>query len=183
MAATEILTIGHSNLALEDFLARVQAHEIALVVDVRRYPVSRRHPHFGRGRLEAALAQVGVGYRHDEDLGGRREAAASSPNPGLEDPIFRAYADHMRTAPFQAALRRLIDLSGARRTAVLCAEADPSRCHRRLLSDALTLQDVAVRHALDERRSQPHELHPAARLDPLGVPRYPASGPRQAELF
>ncbi len=183
MAATEILTIGHSNLALEAFLARLKAHQVELVVDVRRYPVSRRHPHFAWARLEAALAEVRIGYRHEEDLGGRREAAASSPNAALQDPVFRAYADHMGSAGFQTALRRLIDVARARRAAVLCAEADPSRCHRRLLADALTLHGVDVRHALDEAHSQPHELHPAALLDPGGAPRYPAAGPSQAELF
>ena len=89
-----LFTVGHSTGSLEDFLALLRAHGIARVVDVRRFPGSRRHPHFGGEPLAAALAVAGIAYDHEVELGGRREASArESPNGAWRNASFRAYAD------------------------------------------------------------------------------------------
>ena len=77
------------------------------LVDVRRYPVSRRHPQFGRERLAAALHEAGIAYVHELDLGGHRDPHPDSPNTGLPEGAFRGYADHMATPAFAAALARV----------------------------------------------------------------------------
>jgi len=88
----------------------------------------------------------------------------------------------MGTRAFGGAVKRLLGLAASRRTVLMCAEADPKRCHRQLLSDALALAGAEVLHVLDERRVEPHALHARARAAEGGVVVYPA-GPRQGELF
>src|SRR6267143_3666892 len=122
-----IYTIGHSTRGLPEFLGLLAAHRVTQVVDVRRYPVSRRHPHFTRDALAAALSEAGITYHHEADLGGRRPARADSANTAWRSAAFRGYADYMATPAFQDALTRLLDLARARPTALLCAEAVPWR--------------------------------------------------------
>jgi uncharacterized protein (DUF488 family) len=100
-------------------------------------PASRRHPHFGGPALARALAEHGVAYVHEPRLGGHRKPRPDSPNTHWRVEAFRGYADHMATPEFEAGVTRLIE-QGAARTAYLCAEAVPWRCHRNLLSDAPT---------------------------------------------
>lgn len=176
-----IYTIGHSNLTAGAFLERLGAWDVELLVDVRRYPSSRRHPHFNRPALAASLADNGIRYLHEEALGGHREARPDSPHTALDEG-FRGYADHMGSGPFQEALVRLVELGSDNVAAVMCAEADPSRCHRRFLADALVNRGVEVVHILDANESRAHELHAAARLDGGGLV-YPDPSPRQMELF
>src|SRR5881275_3311401 len=132
-----IYTIGHSTRELGEFLDLLAAHRVTQVVDVRRYPASRRHPHFARDALAAALAGVGIAYHHEGDLGGRRTARPDSANTAWRSAAFRGYADYMDTDAFQRALGRVIELARARPTTLLCAEAVPWRCHRQLIADAL----------------------------------------------
>jgi uncharacterized protein (DUF488 family) len=181
-----ISTIGHSTRTAEELLDLLGEHGVALLVDVRRFPGSRRHPQFGRDALEAALAGRGIAYRHEPDLGGRRAALPDSPNNAWRVEAFRGYADHMATPAFERALERLIALGSAlgaeRSVAILCAEAVPWRCHRRLIADALTARGVEVRHILAPGRSEPHALHPDARVLPGGRLVYPAPGGEQRRL-
>lgn len=157
-----LFTVGHSNRSLEGFLDVLRAHRVAWIADVRSAPWSRRHPWFGRDVLEAALAGEGIGYRHLPELGGMRTEIPGSPHCGLPSGGFRGYADHMGSAEFERGVAALLDLAAGARTAALCAEADPSRCHRGLLADALTARSVAVVHLLDASSVRPHALHPAA---------------------
>ena len=143
-----MLSIGHSTLALEDFLARLTAHGVATVADVRRFPGSRRYPWFDGGALARSLKAAGIGYAHLEALGGRR-APSDLPeelNGAWRNASFHAYADHMRSAEFRAGLDALRSLATAGPTVAMCAEALPWRCHRFLLSDALFARGVVVRH-------------------------------------
>src|SRR5262245_61124715 len=94
-------TLGHSTLALEDFLGLLEAHDLDAIADVRRYPASRRHPHFAREPLSAALAARGVAYAWLTALGGRRTARPDSPHVAWRNPQFRGYADHMDGAEFR----------------------------------------------------------------------------------
>lgn len=139
VAGQRVLTVGHGTLpedALGDLLERAGVRRL---IDVRRFPGSRRHPHTARGALAVWLPEREIGYRWAEELGGRRRPAADSPNDGLRNAAFRGYADHMGTAEFRAAAERLAVEAGATTTAVLCSESPWWRCHRRLLADHLTL--------------------------------------------
>ena len=174
--------MGHSTRELAEFLGLLRAHGIRAVVDIRRYPASRRYPHFARDALAAALGSAEVAYDHEAALGGRRAARRDSPNTAWRSAAFRGYADHMETAAFQEALARLITRARERRTAILCAEAVPWRCHRNLVADALVARGEAVAHILSEAPPTPHTLSAHARIMPGGIVRYPAAVPPPDQL-
>src|ERR1051325_12254493 len=144
-----IYTIGHSTRALDELVSLLREHGVMRLADVRRYPGSRHHPHFSRESLEQTLP---IEYVHFEDLGGRRRPAKNSRNAAWENEQFRGYADYMCTPEFRAAVDRLLDSDRA--TAVLCAEAVPSRCHRNLLSDCLVRRGIEVVHIIGPQSAQ-----------------------------
>ena len=158
-----IFTIGHSTRALPEFVALLEAHGIAQVADVRRFPASARHPHFNKDALEAALAVRGIGYRHFPELGGRRRPSPDSPNTALRHESFRGYADHMQTPGFESGLLDLLRFSELATTALMCAEAVWWHCHRKLLSDVLLVRGVQVRHILSTAAPKSHALSEFAR--------------------
>jgi uncharacterized protein (DUF488 family) len=160
-----VYTLGHSTLSIEDFLARLDAHGIRGVADVRRFPASRRHPHFTRDALASALVAHDVRYDWLEALGGRRPARRDSPHTAWRVDAFRGYADHMETDDFARGLATLLDLARTRPTAVLCAEAVPWRCHRQLIADALVARGTQVIHVTGDRSANAHQLTSFARLD------------------
>jgi uncharacterized protein (DUF488 family) len=174
----EILTIGHSTRSLEELLALLGRHRVQAVADVRRYPYSRRHPHFNRDRLAAALEAAEMEYRHVPELGGRRTPAQDSPNTAWRDPGFRGFADHMQSPEFEQGLAALLELGSRRRIAILCAEALPSKCHRSLIADALVARRIEVAHILSDAPPESHALSSRARVEDRRV-QYP--GP-QTEL-
>ncbi len=106
-------------------------------------------------------------------LGGRREPSPDSTNLALRNDQFRGYADYMATPEFDAGIEALIELAQERRTAVMCAEAVPWRCHRSLLADALLARGVAVEHLIGASEPRPHTLSPHARIE-AGRVTYPA---------
>jgi uncharacterized protein (DUF488 family) len=137
---------------------------VALVVDVRSYPGSRRHPQFAREAMEAWLPAAGIDYRWERRLGGRRRPAADTPNVALRNEGFRGYADHMDSDMFREALDGV--LAEPQRTAVLCSESVWWRCHRRLLADAATLLDgVPVEHLMHDGRLTTHAPTDGVRVD------------------
>jgi uncharacterized protein (DUF488 family) len=157
--SNEILTVGHSNHEEGEFLDLVRGGGIELIADVRRYPGSRRQPHFERTALAAILLQAGIGYRWlGKTLGGRRKPLPDSPNGGWENDQFRGYADHMATEEFASGIAELEQLAGDQRVAVMCAEAWWVRCHRRLIADALTARGWRVLHLASSGRLEEHEL-------------------------
>ena len=156
-------TLGHSTLALEDFLALLAAHAIDAIVDVRRFPASRRHPHFAREPLAEALAARGVGYTWLPALGGRRDPRPDSPHGAWRNASFRAYADHMDSAEFQDGLAVLLRIASEHHAAIMCAEAVPWRCHRQLIADVLLVRGIEVRHVTGRGSADPHRLTPFAR--------------------
>jgi len=157
-------TIGHSTLAIEDFIRRLESFEIQVLVDVRSFPGSRRYPHFNKENLRSALAVVGIGYRHFPELGGRRRARPDSPNMAWRNESFRGYSDYMETEEFEAGISRLLTIAAESRTAIMCAEAVWWRCHRSLISDYLKAQRVKVIHILSLGKSQEHPFTSAARI-------------------
>ncbi|MGH7552392.1 MAG: DUF488 family protein [Longimicrobiales bacterium] len=167
--------MGHSTRGPDEFLALLRAHGIRRLVDVRRFPGSRRYPHFSQRALAAALDAAGIAYVHEEALGGRRSARKDSPNTGWRNLSFRGYADHMATSEFLAALDRLAAYAESQQVAILCAEAVPWQCHRNLIADALVTRGIEVVHILSEDRTQSHTLNPLARERPDGSLVYPAA--------
>lgn len=158
-----IYTIGHSTRSLEELVALLREHGVTRLADIRRYPGSRRYPHFSRDALRVSLPERGIEYIHIPELGGRRTPAPDSPNTALRNEQFRAYADHMASDEFRHAVDGLLALHG--RTAVMCAEAVPWRCHRNLLSDDLLRRGVEVVHILAEGQWKPHEMSVIARVE------------------
>ena len=158
-----VYTVGHSTRPLDEFLALLGRHGIGTIADVRRFPESRRHPHFGRTPLAEALAAAGVGYVWLPDLGGRRAVRPDSPHVAWRNDAFRGYADHMESAAFSAGIARLLDLAEQRPTAILCAEAVPWRCHRQLIADALVARGIEVRHVTGPGAPAAHRLTAFAR--------------------
>ena len=157
-----IWTIGHSTQSMEQFLEAIGAHGMETIVDVRRFPGSRRLPQFGSAALESALAEHGVDYRWIEALGGRRQADPDSPNDGWRHAAFRGYADHMATEAFAEGVFELAMIAAGSRTAIMCAEVLWWRCHRRLVADALVSLGYEVRHIRDTSEAEMHRLAPPA---------------------
>jgi uncharacterized protein (DUF488 family) len=156
-----IHTIGHSTRTTDVFLQLLQSHKIELVVDVRRWPASRRWPHFNREALAAALKKAGLDYLWRGDLGGFRKPLADSVNTAWRVAAFRAYADFMLTAEFDKILGEMEKLAAHRRIALMCAEAVPWRCHRQLIADAFVIRNWTVRHIMDNGCHE-HKLPPFA---------------------
>lgn len=163
MSALTVWTIGHSTHGSEAFVAILHAHAIEAIADVRRFPGSRRHPHFGAEALRALLATAGIDYHGFPDLGGRRTPRPDSPHTAWRNAAFRGYADYMDTPDFGDAMRRLEQIAAGRRTAILCAEALWWHCHRALISDYLKVRGVEVLHVGDAARASPHPFTKAAR--------------------
>jgi len=180
-----VFTVGHSNRSLTEFTALLQEHCIALLVDVRSYPSSRRHPQFNRPELERELPLLGIRYVWlGHELGGmRKQVRADSPHTALDEGGFRNYADHMESALFAEGVARLLSESGKTRVACMCAEKGWRDCHRRYLSDALTaLYDTPVQHIRDKSAPEQHELHESARVVD-GRLLYDDGGQRQTSFF
>jgi uncharacterized protein (DUF488 family) len=166
-------TVGHSTLAFGAFADLLALGGVTHVADVRRFPASRRHPHFDRETLAASLADVGIDYRHMPALGGRRSARRdAATNAYWDHPAFRAYADYAMTPEFRAAFDALREIGRAQRVAVMCAEAVWWRCHRRIIADYLLAHGETVVHLMPPATVEPATLTPAARLQPDGTLRY-----------
>jgi uncharacterized protein (DUF488 family) len=158
-----VFTIGHSTRTWEAFLQLLRAHGIERVVDVRSIPRSRHNPQFNLETLSKKLRGARIGYVHLRRLGGLRRARRDSPNMGWHNASFRGFADYMQTPEFEEGLRRLIQLAKQKRTAIMCAEAVPWRCHRSLIADALTVRGIRAAHIVSGKRVQVHALTSFAR--------------------
>ncbi|MDP9070296.1 MAG: DUF488 domain-containing protein [Actinomycetota bacterium] len=169
-----LFTVGHGTRSTAELAAVVRAFGVERVVDVRRYPRSRRQPHLDREALAQALPTLGVAFEWwGDELGGRRRPAAASRHGAWRNDSFRAYADHMDTEAFRQAFHRLLaGLGSSPPTAIMCAETLWWRCHRRLIADAAVLAGTEVDHILDQRQVAPHRLHPSVRADGQGRPVY-----------
>ena len=163
------MTLGHGTQDRAGLAALLTGAGVRLVVDVRRFPGSRRNRDVHTDALAEWLPEAGIGYRWDPRLGGRRSV------PEGQDPevdgwwrvdAFRAYAAHMRTDEFREGMRDLLgDLGTGGPTAVMCSESLWWRCHRRLVSDAaLLLHGVPVEHLAHDGRLTPHRPSEGARV-------------------
>jgi uncharacterized protein (DUF488 family) len=160
-----IYTIGHSTREWDDFVSVLKAHSIATLFDIRAFPMSKRLPHFNRERMEPALAEAGIEYTWEKDLGGRRaKSLEQSPNTGLRNDSFRNYADYMLTPTFAQAAERVMKSAESKLTAIMCAERVFFHCHRMLVSDYLTLHGHEVLHIDDAKAPRPHKVTPEAKM-------------------
>jgi uncharacterized protein (DUF488 family) len=160
-----IWTVGHSTRPICEFTDFLRAHEIRLLVDVRTIPRSRHNPHFNTDTLTESLKEAGLGSLHRPALGGLRKARKDSINNGWGNTSFRGYADYMQTDTFERALEELMAFDTRTRTAIMCAEAVPWRCHRLLIADALVTRGWEVRHILSQVKADEHRLTPFAVID------------------
>lgn len=166
-------TVGHGARPAEALVAVLRNAGVRVLVDIRRYPASRRHPQFAGAALSATLAHAGIRYEwQGEALGGRRSRTTGSRHTALREAAFAGYADHMDGAVFRTAVDTLVPRAEAERLAVMCAETVWWHCHRMLVADALTMRGVTVVHLLDVGRRQPHRLAATVRRGADGWPVY-----------
>lgn len=159
-----VWTVGHSTRSAEEFGQILAVHGIQVLVDVRMFPGSRRYPQFNKPALSESLTHMGIEYKHEPRLGGRRAPRADSHNTAWKNAQFRAYADHMETEEFRNAVKELLQLAAQRRVAVMCAEAVWWRCHRSLIADYLKAAGHTVVHIIDEKKTEDHPFTSAARI-------------------
>ena len=169
-----LYTVGHSTRALEDFIALLKGHGVAAIADVRRFPRSRKYPHFNDDALAESLPSSGLRYAPVPALGGRRRTSAGSPNTGWRNEGFRGYADYMLTPPFEQGLAQLAALAAETPTAMMCAEAVPWRCHRSLIADAMLVRGWQVLDVVGDAAPTPHKLTKFAKVDGTRIT-YPIS--------
>jgi uncharacterized protein (DUF488 family) len=179
--AATVFTIGHGGRTIDEFLTLIRDARIHLLVDVRSFPGSRKHPHFGKDPLAGSLDSIGTACEWKKELGGFRKAHPHSRHLALRSAGFRGYADHMESEEFQAARDWLVRIAAETPTAVMCAESLWWKCHRRMLADALMAAGCDVRHIMTGGCMDPHRLHPAARIEE-GLPVYDRPG-GQARLM
>src|SRR5262245_32320833 len=149
-----VYTVGHGTRPLDELISMLAAAGVRTLVDVRRFPGSRRNPQFNQGPLREGLAAAGIGYRHAVELGGRL-----SGEPGEERfdcirvPAFRAYAARMGTPGWQEALAAALAQPAP---ALMCSETPWTKCHRRLIAELLHARGHGVRHLVRPGRTEPH---------------------------
>lgn len=159
-----IYTIGHSNRSITEFTALLKAHDIRQIVDVRTVPKSRHNPQFNEKRLGRSLRKKGIEYIRLEELGGFRHTVRGSKNLGWRNLSFRGFADYMGTPEFAEGLGSLEKLAGQEKTAIMCAEAVPWRCHRSLIGDALTKRKWNVFDIMSIKAVSKHRLTPFLKI-------------------
>jgi len=160
-------------------LGLLNSNDVTELVDVRSYPSSRKFPQWDQAAIEEALPG-NIGYRWIREVGGRRHSPAgfSSPNNGWRVKAFRDYADYMATEQFRAGLAELMQLASESVPAIMCSEAVPWRCHRRLITDALIVAGVNVFNIMSPTSTRQAEMTSFAKVH-NGSIIYP--GPEEGE--
>lgn len=159
-----IFTIGHSNHTFEKLLELLKAFDIEILVDLRRYPGSRKYPHFNKDSLQKTLPENGIQYQHFEDLGGRRKAKPDSHNTAWRLDSFKGYADYMETDEFTKAIQKLEKLATEKTACYMCSEAVWWSCHRSLISDYLKNEGWNVQHIMNKSKSEEHPYTKPAKI-------------------
>ncbi|MEU5365162.1 DUF488 domain-containing protein [Streptomyces sp. NPDC005925] len=160
-----ICTVGHSTRGFDEVLEMLRVHDVTCLVDVRSFPSSRKYPQWNRSAIEESLPSD-IGYRWIRRLGGRRHTPKGVPseNGAWRVKAFRDYADYMAGEEFAAGLGELLRLAELERPAIMCSEAVPWRCHRRLITDALTVAGAEVVHIMSTTTSKPAVLNEHAQV-------------------
>jgi uncharacterized protein (DUF488 family) len=172
-----LLTVGHSNRSIEDFVALLRENDVQHLVDVRAFPRSRVNPQFNVDTLPHELARIDIAYEHAPALGGRRRQSVAIPrdvNGFWTHESFHNYADYALSAEFRGGLTRLLEIAKTRLTAIMCSEAVWWRCHRRIIADYLVVHGADVVHILAPQRTEPARLTSGASPRPDASITYPA---------
>lgn len=143
----------------------LKLHGIKGLVDIRRYPGSRKYPHFNKEALAESLPKNDIIYHHFEQLGGRRKAKPDSVNQVWRHPSFRGYADYMETAEFRATIEELKAIATTKRTAIMCSEAVWWSCHRAMVSDYLKAEGWEVLHIMAPDKTTEHPYTKPAKIE------------------
>ncbi|HLV40257.1 DUF488 domain-containing protein [Xanthomarina sp.] len=159
-----IWTIGHSTRTEEEFLSLLKSFKIEQLIDVRRFPGSRKYPQFNKENLETVIPENGISYVHLESLGGRRKSTPDSKNSVWHHPSFKGYADYMETAEFEQAIDALKKLAVKKPSAIMCSEAVWWRCHRSMISDRLKANSWQVLHIMGKNQVQEHPYTKPAKV-------------------
>jgi uncharacterized protein (DUF488 family) len=160
--ASTVFTVGHGTRTSEELIDTLSRAGVRTLVDVRRYPGSRRNPQFNQDTLARELAASGIEYRHELELGGRRSGEPDEEAFAcLRVPAFRSYAARMRRPDWQEALARALSQPTP---CFLCAETPWQRCHPRLIAELLTAHGRDVLHLLGPHELEPHRLYDEADL-------------------
>ena len=175
-SARRVFTIGHSTRSFEGVLAMLRSNGVTELVDVRSYPSSRKFPQWNQDAIKEALP-ADIGYEWIQDLGGRRHTPAGvvSPNGAWRVKAFRDYADYMATEAFSSGMADLIRIVNESVPAIMCSEAVPWRCHRRLVTDALIVAGVEVFDIMSASSTRRATMDEFARVHD-GKITYPGSG-------
>ncbi|QSR89379.1 DUF488 domain-containing protein [Methylacidiphilum caldifontis] len=159
-----IKTIGHGTKSIEEFIGELKTAGINFLYDVRSVPRSLHNPQFNKENLKVALEKEAIGYSHLAEAGGFRHPKKDSVNEGWQNDSFRGFADYMATESFARAIKCIIEKAKEKNVAIMCAETLPWRCHRFLISDALTVQAISVFHIFPMGKEKKHELTPWCKL-------------------
>ena len=152
-----VFTIGHGTRDSQELVACLHEAGVRTLVDVRRFPGSRRNPQFGQAALAGTLEEAGIAYRHAEELGGRRSGEPGEERFGcIRVAAFRSYAARMGTEAWQRALTEAL---AEPRPCFMCAETLWTRCHRRLIAELLVARGETVMHLMRLGRREPHKLY------------------------
>ena len=178
-----LYTIGHSNRTSEEFIALLLDNRVKRLADIRTVPRSRYNPQFNGDTLSRALARVGIEYVHMPSLGGFRTARTDSSNTGWRTPGFRSYADYMASEEFKHGLKELEKWAKKKRTAVMCSEAVPWRCHRSLTSDALIRDKWIVYDITGRGEPKRHKKTPFMRIRKGQITYPPPKGSETIPIF
>lgn len=160
----KVFTIGHGTKQISTFIKLLKLHKIQHVVDVRSFPSSKKNPQYNQRELRKSLQDVHIQYSHEPLLGGRRRDACGY-NTFLTHPAFSSYAQYMTTEDFRAGLARLKAVARKHRVAFMCAETLWWRCHRRMISDALTYHGWKVYHILSDAAPARHMAWDGSRMN------------------
>jgi uncharacterized protein (DUF488 family) len=178
----QFYSIGHSTRSWDEFLELLRSFSVEVLCDVRRFPGSRRFPHFTVPQFQEGLVAAGIGYEHFPELGGRRKARTDSPNTNWHNSAFRGYADFMETGEFAKGMDRLLRVAQEKTPAVMCAEALWWQCHRALISDYLLVRGVDIFHITSAGKATAHRFTSAARVESGKLFYSPAATPQDLHL-
>ncbi len=154
----QIFTVGHGTRSIEELIELLKTYKVERIVDVRTIPRSRYNPQFNKDILTKSLKKVHIGYIHIKGLGGLRHAKKDSVNMAWRNASFRGFADYMQTEDFKKNIERLIKIAKQKKIVIMCAESVPWRCHRSLIADALFVRGIQVKHIMNRKTCNDHNL-------------------------
>jgi uncharacterized protein (DUF488 family) len=150
-------TVGHGVRPLDELIETLREAGVQTLVDVRRFPGSRRNPQFNQSPLRGALGSAGIDYRHAVELGGRlNDEPGEEAFACIRVPAFRSYAARMQAGDWQTALAAEL---ARPRPCFMCSETPWQKCHRRLIAELLSARGHEVTHLLRPGQREPHRLY------------------------